>query len=393
MNLILHWAWRPDRTAIVWNLADHKPVSHVERSRGGGPRVAFSPDGTTIATASEDATVKLWKTADWTERASMTGTEGVMFWCLAFSPAGRTLAAGAFDGTVKLYDPSDGKERKTLRGPTEAITAVAFAPGALEIIAGSVDKSLRRWKAETGSAAIAQARKGDNDKAPELKPAEAATALNAVLLDTRQPVLSLVYSKDGHRLAVGAGLYRTAGSLQLWDLTKREKLWQGEEFKYGLPAVAFSDDEKRIAFGNFTDNFLRLFDATNGKQLKEIRGHRNRVIERESPFSPNGKFFATCFAGSRRPSYGTLRPTKRLKSFSGHTDFVYSIAFSPDGKRLLSGSSDRTARLWDIESGKEVAQLKGHQGVVQQAVYCHDGSLIATASSRPDQVRIYDSGG
>ena len=53
----------------------------------------------------------------------MSGTEGVMFWCLAFSPAGRTLAAGAFDGTVKLYDPTDGKERKMLRGPTEAITA------------------------------------------------------------------------------------------------------------------------------------------------------------------------------------------------------------------------------------------------------------------------------
>ncbi len=382
-----------DRTAIVWSLADHHQVAVLKGHTAAVRAVACSPDGTTIATASEDASVKLWKTSDWSERASMAGTEGVMFWCLAFSPAGRTLAAGAFNGTVKLYDPGDAKERKTLQGPTEAVTAVAFAPGAREIIAGSIDKSLRRWKAETGAASVAMVKKGTAEKAPELKPTEAATALNAVLLATNRPVSSMSFSKNGKRLAVGTGLYRGAGSLQptgslqLWDVDKREKLWEGEEFKFGIPAIAFSGDEQRIAMGNFTDNFLRLIDAANGKQLKEIRGHRAKVTG--IAYSSNGKYFATASL-DRDVKLWDASTNKEIRTFIGHSDFVFSIAFSPDGKRLLSGCFDRTARVWDIDSGKELLQLKGHQGPIQQAVFSQNGSTIATASA-DGTVRLYDA--
>lgn len=376
-----------DRTAIVWDLTERKPIATLKGHSAAVRAVACSPDGTTIATASEDASVKLWRTSDWTERLSMSGTEGVMFWCLAFSPAGRTLAAGAFDGTVKLYDPSDGKERKMLRGPTEAITAIAFAPGAHEIIAGSIDKSLRRWKAELGATSVAAAKTADPEKPAELKPIEAVTALNAILLNTAQPVLSLAFNKDGRRLAVGTGKFRSPGSVQLWDTQKREKLWQSDEFKFGVPAVAFSKDEQRVAIGNFADNFLRLVDIANGKQLKEIRGHRAKITA--ISYSPDGKHFATASL-DRDVKLWDASTNKEQKTFIGHADYVYSIAFSRDGKRLLSGSSDRTARIWDIESGKEILQLKGHQGSVQQAVYSHDGSLIATASA-DGTARIYEA--
>jgi WD40 repeat protein len=377
-----------DRTAIVWNLADRKPIATLKGHTAAVRAIAISPDGATVATASEDATVKLWKTSDWTERASMSGTEGVMFWCLAFSPAGRTLAAGAFDGTVKLYDPSDGKERQMLRGPTEAITAVAFAPDAHEIIAGSVDKSLRRWKSKTDVpvANTATTTTADVEKATELKAAEAVTALNGITLNVGQPVSSLAFSKDGKRIAVGGGAYRVAGSLQLWDVVKREKLWQSDEFKFGLPTVAFSTDEKRIAVGNYADNFLRMYDVTTGKQQKEIRGHRAKV--HGIAWAPNGKLFATASL-DRDLKLWDASTNKETKTLIGHADFVFSITFSPDGKRLLSGSADRTARLWDVESGKELMQLKGHQGAIQQAVFSKDGTLIACASA-DGTVRIYE---
>ena len=380
-----------DRTAIVWNLADRKPVATLKGHAAAIRAVAISPDGATVATASEDSTVKLWKTVDWSERASLTGTEGVMFWCVAFSPAGRTLAAGGFDGTVKLYDPSDGKVRQTLQGPTEAITAVAFAPDAHEVVAGSVDKSMRRWKAKTAATATATetittaAITGDPEKPTELKSAEAVTALNAITLNVAQPVSSLAFSKDGKQLAVGGGAYRAPGSLQLWDVVKREKKWQGDEFKFGLPAVAFSKDETRIAVGNFADNFLRMIDATTGKQQKEIRGHRAKV--HGIAYSPDGKRFATASL-DRDIKLWDAATNKEIKTLIGHNDFVFSIAFAPDGKRLLSGSADRTARLWDVESAKELSQLKGHQGAIQQAVFSKDGLLIACASA-DGSVRIY----
>ena len=378
-----------DRTAIVWSVSDQRAVATLKGHASAIRAVACSPDGKTIATASEDATIKLWKTSDWTERTSISGTEGVMFWCVAYSPAGRTLAAGAFDGTVKLYDPESGKERKTLRGSTEAVTAVAFAPGAVEIIAGSVDKSLRRWKAETAAAAKPKT----PEKPNEPKSEEGISEPSFVVLQTERAVSSLAFSKDGHRLAVGTGLYRSPGWLQLWDVASKEKLWQGDEFKYGIPAVAFSLDEKKLVFGNFADNFLRLIDATNGKQLKEIRGHRSKIAA--VAFAPNGKTFASASL-DRDVKLWDATTNKEVKTFVGHTDFVFSIVFSLDGKRLLSGSYDRTARVWDIESGKEVIQLKGQRGPIQQAIYSRDGSMIATAGADASAggegvVRIYDA--
>ncbi|WP_010587372.1 WD40 repeat domain-containing protein [Schlesneria paludicola] len=377
-----------DRTAIVWQLADLQPVATLKGHTAAVRAVACSPDGTTVATASEDATVKLWKTDDWTERATMTGTEGVMFWCLAFSHGGRTLAAGAFDGTVKLYDPVTGKERQGLRGPSDAITSLAFAPDTHELVGGSVDKSLTRWKSKSAAAAAAAAPSTRSVEAMgDSKPVEVVNALDPIVLKMEQPILSLAFTRDTKRLAVGTGLYRTAGSLQLWDVTERQRLWKGDDFKFGVSGVAFSHDEKRIAIGNFADNFLRMIDASNAKQLKEVRGHRAKIAG--VACSPNGKYFATASL-DRDVKLWDATTNKEVKSFSGHSDFVYSIAFSPDGKRLLSGSYDRTARLWDMESGKEVLQLKGHSGTIQQAVYSHDGSKIATASA-DGTARIYEA--
>ena len=360
-----------DRTAIVWRVSDHQEVAKLKGHTAALRAIACSPDGATVATASEDSTIKLWKTADWTERASLAGAEGVMFWCLAFSPQGRTLAAGAFDGTVKLFDPNEAKERMTLRGPTDAITAVAFAPDAHEIIAGSIDKSFRRWTAQKVSLTTGET------KAPELKAAEAVTALNAITLATEQPVSSLAFDKTGKRLAIGAGAYRVAGSLQLWDIVKREKQWQSEAFAFGLPAVAFSHDESRLLVGNFADNFLKVFDATDGKKLKELRGHRSKV--HGIAFSPSGKQFATASL-DRDLKLWDATTLKEIKTFVGHQDYAFSVVFSPDGTKLLSGSSDRTARLWNIETGKELLQFKGHSSGVQQAVFSKDGVWVATAA-------------
>lgn len=375
-----------DRTAIVWELPDFKPIATLKGHTAAVRAVACSPDGNTVATASEDATVKLWKTSDWSELTTIQGTEGIMFWCVAFSPAGRTLAAGAFDGTVKLYDPANGKPRQSLRASTEAITSVAFAPGAREIVAGSIDKLLRRWPAQA-TTATDKSNSGSTEKPIELKAAEGATALNAVVLKVDQPVSSLAFTRDGKRIAVGTGLYRSAGSLQLWDVSSRERLWQGEEFRFGVPAVAYSPDEQRIAMGNFADNFLRMIDANSGKQIKEIRGHRSKIAS--VAFSPNGKMIATASL-DRDIKIWDATTYRELKTITGHSDFVYSIAFSGDGKRILTGSFDRTARIWDVETGKEVQQLKGHKGPVQQAVYSRDGRLIATAAG-DSTVRIYDA--
>jgi WD40 repeat protein len=376
-----------DRTAIVWNLETGTPVTTLKGHTAAIRDVVCSPDGGTVATASEDSTIKLWKTADWSERAVAKGAEGVMFWCLAFSPQGRTLAGGAFDGTIKLFDPSDGRERSTLRGPTDAVTAVAFAPDAHEIIAGSIDKSYRRWKAQkAGADADATGSTGETGLV-ELKPAEADTALKAVTLTIGQPVLSLAFDTPGRQLAVGTGGYRAPGSLQMWDAVKHERKWQSPEFKFGLPGIAFSPSGRQIAVGNFADNFVRLYITSDGEKLKELRGHRSKV--HAIAYSANGTYFATASLDGDIKLWDAAT-NREVKTFAGHKDYALSIEFSPDGKLLLSASADRTARLWNVETGKEARILSGHTGLIQQATFSSDGSRIATASSDGTS-RVYEA--
>lgn len=376
-----------DRTAIVWNVETHQAVATLKGHSAAIRDIACSPDGGTVATASEDSTIKLWKTSDWTERAVAKGAEGVMFWCVAYSPQGRTLAGGTFDGTVKLFDPSDGSERTTLTGPTDAITSVTFAPDCHEIIAGSVDKSFRRWKAQQkGSTTITPETTTGDTKTTTLKPAEAVTALKAITLETERPVLSLAQDQTGKLLAVGTGGYRVAGDLQLWDLASQKRKWKGAEFRFGLPAVAFSANGQ-LAVGNFTDNFLRLYNVSDGAKTRELRGHRSKI--NCVTYSENGKLIATASL-DRDVKLWDAATNREIRTLVGHKDYVFSVEFSPDQKHLLSASADHTARIWNVETGKEVRQLSGHGGMVQQATFSRDGAFVATASA-DGTGRVYET--
>lgn len=371
-----------DRTAIVWDLETRQPEATLKGHQQSIRDVAYSPDGGSLATASEDGTVRLWRTADWTERAVARGADGVMFWCLAYSPQGRTLAAGAFDGSVKLFDPADGKERSTLTGPTDAVTGVAFAPDAHEIVVSSTDKSFRRYRArgqtqETGATAAPVA----------LKAGEAAVALKAVTLSIDAPVLTMVFDDGGKTVFVGTGGYRSAGAVQAWNLESREQLWTTPSFRFGVPGLGLSANGKQLAAGNFADNFVRLYETKSGERTRELRGHRSKV--HAIAYAPDGRTFATASLDRDIKVWDTSS-SREIRTLVGHKDYVLSITYSADSRTLLSASADQTVRTWTVESGKEVRQFTGHDALVQQAVLSRDGKRVATASA-DGSGRVYDA--
>jgi len=213
-------------------------------------------------------------------------------------------------------------------------------------------------------------------------------------------IWSIVYSPDGKRLATASGGNGDRpGELTVWDAATHDEIYTIQE-PDSVRSVAFSPDNKLIATGSF-DKTAKLRDAETGKLLVDLRGHRGAV--NSVAFSPDGKLLATGSLDStiklwEAPS-GKLQKTlgseaelgnatlgrlmstvKNQLSSSGHTDWVLSVAFSPDGKTLVSASRDQTAKLWDVPTGKEKLTLRGHTNWVECARFTPDGQTVVTAS-------------
>ena len=115
---------------------------------------------------------------------------------------------------------------------------------------------------------------------------------------------------------------------------------------------------------------MRLWDVETGKELRRFIGHTHYV--ESVGFSPDGKWV---LSGSRDATVRLwhVDSGKELRCYKGHTDFVFSVVFSPDGKRALSASRDATVRLWDADSGKELRCFTGHTDAVFSVAFSPDG--------------------
>ncbi|KAG1665978.1 hypothetical protein FOA52_003203 [Chlamydomonas sp. UWO 241] len=357
-----------DATARLWDVATGKERAVLTGHSHGVTTLAFSPDGKTLATGSDDRTARLWDVATGKERAVLTGhSNGVT--TLAFSPDGKTLATGSDDRTARLWDVATGKERAVLTGHSNGVTTLAFSPDGKTLATGSRDDTARLWDVATGKE-------------------------RAVLTGHSGSVTTLAFSPDGKTLATGSTTPRVYGktlatgsddrTARLWDVAtgKERAVLTGHS---GVTTLAFSPDGKTLATGS-EDATARLWDVATGKERAVLTGHSHGVTT--LAFSPDGKTLAT---GSRDDTarLWDVATGKERAVLTGHSGSVTTLAFSPDGKTLATGSDDRTARLWDVATGKERAVLTGHSHGVTTLAFSPDGKTLATGS-RDDTARLWD---
>jgi hypothetical protein len=142
-----------DGTVRVWDPATGHPTITLEGHTGGVWGVAFSPDGRQLATASEDGTVRLWDPATGHPTTTLKGHTGGV-WGVAFSPDGRQLASASYDGTVRLWDPATGHPTTALEGHAGWVRAVAFSPDGCQLASADSDGTVRLWDPATGHPTI-----------------------------------------------------------------------------------------------------------------------------------------------------------------------------------------------------------------------------------------------
>ncbi|HXT62365.1 MAG TPA: caspase family protein [Pyrinomonadaceae bacterium] len=204
-------------------------------------------------------------------------------------------------------------------------------------------------------------------------------------------ILSVAFSPDGRFAMTGGADWNAI----LWNVGTGKELRRLEGHTFHVTSVAFSPDSKLAltAAGNkfaptvpSVDKTARLWDVATGKEVRRFEGHTDGIWS--AAFSPDGRWVVT--GSSDKTARLWSATTGREVARYDHPATVESVAFSPTGTSVLTGCSDGKARLWKISSGAETQQFTGHKGRVTAVAFSHDGRLIATGG-QDETARLWDA--
>jgi WD40 repeat protein len=347
-----------DNTVQIWDALTGRELLTLAGHTEVVLALAYSADGTRLATASYDTTTKVWDAGSGAELLTLAGNTarntGV-----AFSPDGMRLAVVSDDGTAKVWDASSGQQLFTLAGHTSAIRAVAFSPDGAHIATASDDATARIWQAAPSRELF-------------------------TLTGHTQTVYGGHFSPDGARLLTNSN----DGIVKVWDTSTGRLLYDLSLPDENLNGSAFSRDGKLIASGG-TDGRPRIWDAATGRLLTTLPGHALRTFDVQ--FSPDGKELASASPRENSAILWDLATGQELKTLSGHTGRVFWVNFSPDGTRLIPCGADTVAIVWDLAAGQPLLKLPVPGGSCSnEATYSPDGTRMLTTDSS-EAAKVWDA--
>jgi WD40 repeat protein len=350
-----------DQTIKLWSLADvigtpPKSVTLLKTLTGHQDAInsiSFSPNGKMIASASKDKSIKIWNLVNGSSQNFYGHTGEVNH--VSFSPDGKTLASASADHTIKLWK-LDGTLLKSLEGHTNWVRSVSFNPEGTVVVSVSDDNSIKFWR--INSAAL-------------------------MTLPHDDIVTSISFSPNGQILA-SASADRT---VKIWNKNSTlQRILRGHNDV--VNSVSFSPNGQTLASAS-ADKTIKLW-SINGQLLHTFTGHTDWV--NSVTFSPDGQTIASASADKTIKLWSING--QLLHTFTGHTDWVNSVTFSPDGKLIASASNDMTVKLWSRDGKllKTFAGFEGHTSGVNDVTFSPNSQLIASASS-DNTIKVWNRDG
>lgn len=293
---------------------------------------------------------------------SMVASQTGSIRALAMHPNGDLLLAGTKDGVIAVWDLDKDKRLHVLEGHTDAVRDVAISPDGSTAYSCSDDTTIRVWDLTTRETL-------------------------QVLTGHQEKVRQISLSADGTWLASAS----KDGTLRIWDLPSgKERLFRqghglGEDDSRGLLSVSIRPDGGAIATTGF-DRKVCIWDTTDFEVQTTLGPHSSDVGI--AAFSPDSQYLLYDLDNGRvRVMNGD--GTSEVTELRDHTEWVYSLAVSPDGMLAATGSQDLTAKLWHLPTGTLISTLSGHSDVVGALAFTTNGYFLATGSA-DDTIRYWE---
>jgi WD40 repeat protein len=389
-------SWSDDKTIKLWDVKTGSLLQTLSGLSNWVKSVAYSPDGQTLASGSGDKTIKLWDVKTGNLLQTLSGHSSWVS-SVAYSPDGQTLASGSSDNTIKLWDVKTGNLLQTLPGHSNSVWSVSYSPDSQTLASGSSDRTIKLWDVKTGNLL------------------QTLTSHSSWFVG----VISVAYSPDGQTLASGSGdttikIWQVAASIskapvqqsqsQVSQLAVSKPQSQPGTIPAPQTTIPFKNTKLRkllitylitcllgfigfigteiygyARYGVFpVDPILVIANLSSSISLqKTLPGHSYSV--NSVAYSPDGQTLASG-SGDETIKLWDVKTGNLLQTFTGHSDSVWSVAYSPDGQTLASGSRDMTIKLWDVKTGNLLQTLSGHSGWVRSVAYSPDGQTLVSGN-------------
>ena len=377
-----------DSTARIWDANTGEPkVDPMQGHTGYIPDLAFSPDGTRLVTASEDNTARVWDANTGQLQAVLRGHTGDVITAEFTMLDGRFVVTTSRDRTVRVWVPPRARSVFTLKHDAE-IYGAKWSRGrdSQLIVTASSDGTARVWKND-GTLVAKLSGHGREVQSAEFSPDNAS-----VVTASRDNTAAVWNSFTGQRIApldhhtgwVSSASFSPDGSLVVTTSEDHKaRLWNrsGKELRVlehnsEVECADFSPNGEVLVTG-CDDGTVKAWHTETGELFLELPGHSAKVVA--VAFSPvDGQRLLTASEDGTAFVRRLIKGAEPIR-LREHTDLLTNGRFSPDGTMVVTASYDGTARVWDADTGKQIAVLK-HSDTVWDAEFSPDSKLVVTAS-------------